>query len=229
MKNKTFLIVASAAFVLQAGILASMIIQREIILKQGELYKFKVAPVDPYDAFRGRYVAINLEGAGPFRTDNEFPRGMNLYPSLVKDANGIASLTNLAIKPPAGSPYIKVKCLYSRLEWRDSGSVITNFDERANGAIETNTRPKQVMSGKYTTTVKLPFDRYYLDEKLAPKAEKIYNESQRRGKVTKEATLLVRVLKGRALIESLEIDGVPIRDLALEQNGSNDSKKAPGN
>lgn len=217
MKNKTFLIVASAAFILQAGILASMIIQRETILKQGELYKFKVAPVDPYDAFRGRYVTVDLEGAGPFRTDTEMPSGMNLYPSVVVDANGIASLTNLALKPPGGSPYIKVKCLYSRPEWRDGRIMITNLDERANGVVVTNTHPKQVMSGKYTTTLKLPFDRYYLDEKLAPKAEKIYNESQRRGKVTKEATLQVRVLKGRALIESLEIDGVPIRDLVLEE------------
>ncbi|MFA7173742.1 MAG: GDYXXLXY domain-containing protein [Kiritimatiellia bacterium] len=217
MKNRTFLIVASAAFVLQAGILAWMIIQREIILSQGELYKFKVAPVDPYDAFRGRYVTVDIEGDGPFRTDTQLRRGMYLYPSLVVDANGIASLANPAVKPPTNIPYIKVKCRYSNPEMRKSGIVITNFDKHANNVIVTNTHPKMVMSGKYTTTVKLPFDRYYLDEKLAPRAERVYNETRLRDpKKRKAATLLVRVRKGRALIEMLEIDGVPIRDLARE-------------
>lgn len=217
MKNKTFLIVASAAFMLQAGILAWMIIQREIILSQGELYKFKVAPVDPYDAFRGRYVRVNIEGDGPFRTDTQLRRGMHLYPSLVVDANGIASLTNPAVKPPINMPYIKVKCRYSNPEMRESGIVITNFDKHANNVVATNTRPKMVMSGKYTTRVELPFDRYYLDEKLAPKAEQVYNETRRGDqKNRKEAALLVRVRKGRALIEMLEVGGVPIRDLARE-------------
>ena len=34
----------------------SMIIKRESVLKNGGQFKFKTAPVDPYDAFRGRYV-----------------------------------------------------------------------------------------------------------------------------------------------------------------------------
>ncbi|MDD2597921.1 MAG: GDYXXLXY domain-containing protein [Kiritimatiellae bacterium] len=218
MKNKTFLVVASAAFILQAGILAWMIIQREIILTQGELYRFKAAPVDPYDAFRGRYVRVDIEGGGPFRTDTQLQRGMPLYPSLVVDANGIATLTNPAVRPPVDTPYIKVKCRYSSPVMRDSGIVTTNFDKYANNVVATNTSPKMVMSGKYTTHVELPFDRYYLDEKLAPKAEQVYNETRSGDQRNrKAATLLVRVRKGRALIEMLEIDGIPIRDLALEE------------
>jgi len=218
MKNRTFLLIASAAFVMQAGIMAWMIIQREIILSQGELYRFKVAPLDPHDVFRGRYVTVDVEGDGPFTTDTELRRGMSLYPALVVDANGIASLTNPAAVPPEGAPFIKVKSQYSSIAMRDSGFVITNFYPRSGGAVETNTTPKMVATGKYTTTVKVPFDRYYLDEKLAPRAEQIYRDAGRRGEeFKKEAVLRVRVLKGKALIESLEIEGIPIRDLALER------------
>ena len=214
MKKTTFLFIASAAFVLQAGIMAYMIVQREITLSRGERYKFKVAPVDPHDVFRGRFVTVDIEGDGPFITDTRLRRGMSLYPSLVVDHNGIASLTNPAVKPPDDVPYMKVKCRYSNVAMRESGIIITNFYKQAKGVVKTNTYPKMVETGKYTISVELPFDRYYLDEKLAPKAEQLYNNSRRRGKGKQDAALFVRVRKGRALIETLEIDGVSIRDLA---------------
>ena len=35
---------------------ANMILEQEDILKNGTPYKFKTAPIDPYDPFRGKYV-----------------------------------------------------------------------------------------------------------------------------------------------------------------------------
>lgn len=52
------LVVLAAA---QLAVPASMIVQRETVLTQGRVYKFKTAPVDPVDAFRGRYVALRFE------------------------------------------------------------------------------------------------------------------------------------------------------------------------
>ena len=37
-----------------------MIFRQEQILQHGRVFKFKTAPVDPYDAFRGRYVALRF-------------------------------------------------------------------------------------------------------------------------------------------------------------------------
>jgi uncharacterized membrane-anchored protein len=196
--------------------MAYMIVQREITLSQGDRYKFKVAPVDPHDVFRGRYVTVDIEGDGPFVTDTRLHRGMNLYPSLVVDKSGIASLTNPAVKPPKDAPYMKVKCSYCNVAMRESGIVTTNFYKQADGVVKTNTYPKMVATGKYKTSVELPFDRYYIDEKLAPKAEQVYNDSRRSGEGKQDAALFVRVYKGRALIETLEIGGVSIRDLAKE-------------
>jgi len=33
---------------------AYMVYEQETVLAKGTLYKFRLAPVDPYDAFRGR-------------------------------------------------------------------------------------------------------------------------------------------------------------------------------
>ena len=39
----------------------TMIKQQEKVLTQGVEYKFKTAPIDPYDYFRGRYVALGID------------------------------------------------------------------------------------------------------------------------------------------------------------------------
>jgi len=236
MKKKTFLIVASAAFVLHAGILASMIIKREIILNKGERFSFKTAPVDPHDAFRGKYVRVDIEGDGPFTNRVEFRRGQKLYAPLKVDAAGIAAMTELLTQPPEDGPYIKVKCSRCNEQQVKSGVVKTNFMyycQQKNGGswrwhssedvsrldlqyteVKTNTVDQFKYTGSYITSIEVPFDRYYMDEKLAPQAEQAYRRNSRRGR--QDAVLNVRVRKGYALIESLEIDGQSIRDLAIE-------------
>ena len=47
----------------QVGVIASQIISYERVLKEGEVFYFKVLPLDPYDPFRGRYVTLRFENA----------------------------------------------------------------------------------------------------------------------------------------------------------------------
>ena len=49
------LIVAQVAVPLQ------MIQQRETVLREGELFRFKTEPIDPADPFQGRYVWLQIE------------------------------------------------------------------------------------------------------------------------------------------------------------------------
>lgn len=49
--------------VIQLAVPAFMIVRREHALSMGRAFKFRTAPVDPYDAYRGRYVALNFEAA----------------------------------------------------------------------------------------------------------------------------------------------------------------------
>lgn len=56
--------------------------------------------------------------------------------------------------------------------------------------------------------LQLPFDRYYLEESMAPEIERKYRDRLREGV---EAYADVRVLDGRAALEEVYLDGVPLR------------------
>ena len=59
-------------------------------------------------------------------------------------------------------------------------------------------------------TINWPFDRFYVNEKLAPEADKWFAENIRSDKgITAE----VRVLNGRAVLEDLSMDGKSFRDI----------------
>jgi uncharacterized membrane-anchored protein len=75
--------------------------------------------------------------------------------------------------------------------------------------------------------LQLPFDRYYMDEGLAPEAERLYWSGNLPGTRDEEepqrpAYVVVRVRGGHAVIEELYIDELPVRERvqqALEQAG----------
>ncbi len=56
----------------------------------------------------------------------------------------------------------------------------------------------------------LPFDRYYLNEHVAPAADLAFR--QRSGGARRAAWIDLRVLGGRGVIEELYIDGLPVAD-----------------
>ncbi|MBI5095399.1 MAG: GDYXXLXY domain-containing protein [Candidatus Hydrogenedentes bacterium] len=63
----------------------------------------------------------------------------------------------------------------------------------------------------------LPFSRYYMNEKLAPKAESEYwKHMGRRGSGQIESYAAVRVLRGNAVLEDLYIGGKPVAEFLDE-------------
>ena len=61
--NKRSLLLLGFAIVVavQLAVPAWMIVDHERTLAKGQLFKFRTRPVDPADAFRGRYVWLSLE------------------------------------------------------------------------------------------------------------------------------------------------------------------------
>jgi len=233
-KNK-FLLIAALAFVMQFGVMAYMIVRREITLKQGELYCFKTAPVDPNDVFRGRHVRVDVDGDGPFTNALQFKRGQKLFGTLEVDSNGITRISSIDFKrPEADIPFITVRCKYSTVHqtkrddsqtnylyycrspkndyWRWRSAEEVSKYNLTYTKVRTNVVAKYKLSGRYVTSIEMPFDRYYMDEKVAPEAERLYLEHSARGK--QDTLLNVRVHRGYALIESLTIGGKSIRDMA---------------
>jgi uncharacterized membrane-anchored protein len=161
----------------------SMITKRESILKNGEQFKFKTAPVDPYDAFRGRYVALQIEENGNILVsqDTRLSYGQNVYALISIDEGGFAKFTTLTTTKPAVAPFIQTKV-------------------------------RHIVGDK--AQLDLPIDRYYMEEKAAPEAEKIYRQHSRQDK--QDAYVLVRVKDGFAVIEALYVGGRRIEDAVKE-------------
>jgi uncharacterized membrane-anchored protein len=81
------------------GVPGFLVFNHYHILTTGDLYKFEVRPYDPYDPFRGRYVAIrpanfNAPGSGP-------------YALLEKDAEGFGRITARQETKPRSGAYAK--------------------------------------------------------------------------------------------------------------------------
>jgi len=79
MKNK-ILIVTAVYFAVLLAVPCYTIFNYYDVLKNGEVYKIQVTPYDPYDPFRGRYLAI--------RPELSALRRPGTYVRLVKDADG---------------------------------------------------------------------------------------------------------------------------------------------
>ena len=101
--RKKYLLIAFACMVLvQLAFPLKMIFDRELILLRGETFLMKIAPLDPYDAFRGRYVMISYE-------DREVPMPRKfqhmedlkeLYITVKKDEHGMLVYDQVTLQPP---------------------------------------------------------------------------------------------------------------------------------
>ncbi len=175
------------------GIPVSAIWSHYQTLATGEVVKFRLAPVDPYDPFRGRYVALRLENnrvpAAEPDSLADSRRG-SAYLSFDTDENGFALPIALHQEPPAGAHYLKVYNVW------------------------------EAIPGEFS--YQLPFDRYYLNEKDASLAEDIARDSLRARRDETEpeqlpSYLVLRVLQGNAAIEALMIDDVPVEQRVREE------------
>lgn len=158
-----------------------LISSHEAALERGEVFRFRTAPVDPYDAFRGRYVALGFPPAEATVTaDARLVPGRRVYVTLARDAEGFARLDEVSLERPPHRSYLRLAV--SRI----SGSRV-GFE--------------------------LPFDRFYMNEHLAPEAERVYRRSVRRRRGA--AWVEVKVYRGRAVVEELYVQGRPIGELLV--------------
>lgn len=163
---------------LQLAAPASLIWRYEHTLRTGQAYRFRTAPVDPYDAFRGRYVALGFEpSTAALREAQPVVHGQRVYAILEQDEAGFARFKEATTRRPASGDYLSLP-----VQW-----------------MEEHNR---------TVSLRLPFDRFYMEESAAPQAEMAYREHSGRGQ--QNAYVLVRVRAGRGVIENLYIGDTPI-------------------
>ena len=100
----------AAAFLLQAALLAWLIVDRALVLARGTEIRLATVPVDPRDLFRGDYVVLsypisNLRSDQLEATD-EFSVGQTIYVSLREDA-GTWKAVAVRHSRPGGVPVLK--------------------------------------------------------------------------------------------------------------------------
>jgi uncharacterized membrane-anchored protein len=177
MKQTLILTLFGVLALAQLATPAWMIADRELTLRQGESFKFRTAPVDPYDPFRGRYVALRLDpDSGVISASTEIDYDQRAYAVLERDDEGFARISEIRLDPPEDGACIRVK--------------ISGVSDA-------------------TASVLWPVDRYYMDERLAPEAERAYfARSTERDE--RKAHVTVRVRSGKVVLEELYIEDVPI-------------------
>ena len=110
MTSKARLWLFAVMALLQLAVPAGMILSRERTLAQGEAFKFRTAPVDPYDAFRGRYVSLRIENAEAAWPQAKAPTyGQTVYATIETGADGFARFGAASLSRPKDKPYLKVQ------------------------------------------------------------------------------------------------------------------------
>jgi uncharacterized membrane-anchored protein len=106
--NKLRLIIFILVALAQICVPASMIWKRQRTLREGRLWKFRTAPVDPVDAMRGRYLVLRFE-AEEFPSDQALPFRNTVYARLKEDADGFAAVDQASETPVAGDDIVQAE------------------------------------------------------------------------------------------------------------------------
>ena len=199
MSPRTRLALVLLVGVAQLAVPAWMIAGRELVLRHGTVWRFRSAPIDPADPFRGRYVALSFEQRSvPVPEGLEIARGDRVYVPLSEGADGFAELGAARREPPEDGDFLRLR-------------VHRSFTDE---------------DGSRRGRVALPFDRLYLEESIAPRAEELFR-ALRRTDETVPAWAVVRVHDGRAVLEDVMVDGRPLGKLAREA-AEREARDAPG-
>lgn len=173
--------------VIQLAVPAWMVMRGENVLKRGNEFRFKTAPVDPHDPFRGKYITLRYsETSAEIKDGQAYTRGQEVYVLLTTDAEGFAKIASISKSPPSGNPdYVK--------------AIVRS------------------VSATYPPMVQLdyPFNRYYMEETKAAKGQDLSREATRDTSRTTYAS--VYVMEGEAVLHDVLIDGVSLKVLAGEE------------
>jgi uncharacterized membrane-anchored protein len=109
MKSWRLIVFVLVAFA-QLAVPGSLIWKREHTLRQGKVWKFRTAPVDPVDVFRGRYVALRFDvetqEISPPANSNS---GQAVFVTLKTNADGFAEIDQVSITRPAGDDFMEAQ------------------------------------------------------------------------------------------------------------------------
>ena len=171
----------------QLSIPAYMVYRYENTLKNGDLFRFRVYPIDPYDPFRGRYVHLNFNSVNvAYNGKEEITYGDFVYVSIEKEASGETKFIEAFKQKPSTGNYLKMA---SRTFNQSSSSLDVRFI----------------------------LDRYYSRETKALAIETVVREYSRNSLDDEGAIATVRIKNGLGVIEELYVGELTIHEFLAQQ------------
>jgi len=149
MNSKKIIILAFILVALvQIYVPAKVILDRAIVLSSGKEFKFKTAPIDPSDPFRGKYITLNFnENTIETQKKEGWVNGETINVLLETDDKGFAKIKSVSkSKPVSNQDFLKAKVRFVTYD----GSKLT---------------------------IDFPFDRFYMEESKAYDAELTYRRA----------------------------------------------------
>jgi uncharacterized membrane-anchored protein len=169
--------------IVQWMIPANMIWEKNKTLVRGEVFKFATAPVDPTHPFIGKYVHLDFnEAHSSFPAAGDYKSGETIYVVYKKDKKGYAQVAGISRTKPSTHNYLQAKVNYINS-----------------------------INNEQTLFFQLPFNRFYMEEYKAPRAEKLYLE--RSPDTTNKTYALVSLFDGDAVIKDVFINDTSISTL----------------
>lgn len=101
----SFLIYAAALLIYPLKV----VLDQEATLDDGTAYRFKCAPVDPRDIFRGKYVQLAFENNSIRRDPSEIDLTVPIYGKISLDAEGFAYVADVSNKIFENTTYLELK------------------------------------------------------------------------------------------------------------------------
>ncbi len=172
----------------------SRIQSKEKILREGKVFRFLTRPIDPADPFRGRYVQLGYQHDHIPCSDEssiELGYGARMYALIETGEDGFAYFSRWRADKPDDGDYLETRYQGRYRQWNQA-------------------RNKSEYKG---LRIDIPFDRFYMDEAKAPRAEALARNAAR----TTNCWAKVRILEGKAVIEDVFVDGQSLRVLAAEK------------
>lgn len=170
----------------------SLVWDSEKVVDQGVEYRFKTAPVDPSDPFRGKYITLNFDAETYYPTDTteaHLPENVDIYAILTRDSLGFAKILQLSEdRPIPGLDYFTTSIYY----------VYRDVDNNP------------------VVNLRFPFTRFYLEESKASEAEKLYWSTNR--DTTEVCYAKVSVHEGNTTLTDVMIGDRRIVDIVRELN-----------
>ena len=187
MRPAVSVVVFALATVAQWLVPLAGVWRHERVVSRGMPMRIECVAPDPYDPLRGRYLAVR-----PEQEIVPSPAGMPeegsvpVWATLVAGADGLARIESLSLEPVTGPHVIRLTA--RRRPWdRDAED----------------------------TRLEWPFDRFYVNERLAPDADELVAGRLRAGG---RPVAEIRLLDGRAVLVDVLLDGASIREVVRRRS-----------